>query len=780
MDKMLDVRNSLHRFPRGRMVVGTNTKKRKICNQSGKKWERKEDDEKEEDEDGSENENSDEDDGCSDNSEEEEDGSENSDEDGDSREHKRKMKNKRAEKKRKSTLGEGAVYRMIKQQQSILEQPKNIAAMSKKKEIHTEQIRKKLKDFTRSMTLSKEQFLFLQKVSMGDNVFLTGAGGGGKSYVLKILIAFLKELNWNVVVTAYTSTACKQLPGAITFHSFLGLGAKYFHRLPPVEQFVKELLDKPFSHCTQRWLKCDVLIIDEISMVHSELFTFFEQVATSLRTMGGLKNNDDHHSAFKKQSAAGGIFLVAAGDFYQLGPTQRTKYNNQKTIPILRNSIDNTYDIHTMTSYSDSNVLQVQVPLQLPSYEPYHDVEQMKCDVQKKEESDEKMGPYCFQCLAWERLFGYTAIILKKVFRQTDEAFIHALNELRCGCLSDSSKYLLLTRVLPPNYRQFRWRKNMLTFLAHVVHDETTSATTSNENETSSTTNATTSNENETSNSTNSTTCNENGTTGDSITWKIPGQEQDEKIESKVDVEDEEEEEPPMLTTHIVKVNQYNDVRLQQLLQQRLDDGESDVKTVTFVPKILPKKIVNAGGGGGIDKGKNKNKNINKMDHENNQEFTEKEKEFILSKTAMMDNRPLTLTIGARVMITVNIDLSCGLYNGSCGSIVSYDSHGVVLKLDDDHSHVTVPFYSYVVEGRPLLQVLHIPLILAYAITIHKIQGASLKRAIIDVADAFEGSQVYVALSRVTSLSGLYIESIDFDKVAPPIIVQHFYEKLHL
>jgi ATP-dependent DNA helicase PIF1 len=72
-----------------------------------------------------------------------------------------------------------------------------------------------------------------------------------------------------------------------------------------------------------------------------------------------------------------------------------------------------------------------------------------------------------------------------------------------------------------------------------------------------------------------------------------------------------------------------------------------------------------------------------------------------------------------------------------------------------------------------------IPLILAWALTIHKIQGATLDIAEIDIGSSvFECGQTYVALSRVKTLKGLYLTSFDPTKIKVKSSVKKFYEKL--
>ena len=69
-----------------------------------------------------------------------------------------------------------------------------------------------------------------------------------------------------------------------------------------------------------------------------------------------------------------------------------------------------------------------------------------------------------------------------------------------------------------------------------------------------------------------------------------------------------------------------------------------------------------------------------------------------------------------------------------------------------------------------------IPLILAWALTIHKSQGTTLDLAEIDVGNnVFECGQTYVALSRVKSLEGLYLSSFNYTKILTNKKVKAYY-----
>jgi ATP-dependent DNA helicase PIF1 len=120
----------------------------------------------------------------------------------------------------------------------------------------------------------------------------------------------------------------------------------------------------------------------------------------------------------------------------------------------------------------------------------------------------------------------------------------------------------------------------------------------------------------------------------------------------------------------------------------------------------------------------------------------------------------LTLRKGAQVMLLTNKYMDFGLVNGSRGIVEKFcdgPSGYPMVKFRNGEVLIIEPhvWESEDVEG---LQRQQIPLRLAYAITIHKAQGATLDCALIDIGDnTFEYGQAYVALSRVRSLDCLYI-----------------------
>lgn len=125
----------------------------------------------------------------------------------------------------------------------------------------------------------------------------------------------------------------------------------------------------------------------------------------------------------------------------------------------------------------------------------------------------------------------------------------------------------------------------------------------------------------------------------------------------------------------------------------------------------------------------------------------------------------LVLKIGASVMFTKN-DIEHRFVNGTLGVVTGFDKEGVepfpIVKTNSGKIIFTEMAYWHIEEnGRVLARVTQIPLRLAWAITVHKSQGMSLDAAHMDLSDAFEYGQGYVALSRVRALSGLSLAGLN-------------------
>ena len=144
-----------------------------------------------------------------------------------------------------------------------------------------------------------DQELALAILLSGRSALLTGAAGTGKTYLLNTFIAQARKRGKKVSVTATTGLAATHL-GGNTIHSWSGIGVSdhlpnnFFERLSKTRRDVIS--------------KTDVLIIDEISMLHDFRLDMIDEV---LRT---VRENDQPF---------GGIQLVMSGDFFQLPPVNR-------------------------------------------------------------------------------------------------------------------------------------------------------------------------------------------------------------------------------------------------------------------------------------------------------------------------------------------------------------------------------------------------------------------------------------------------------------------------
>ena len=132
----------------------------------------------------------------------------------------------------------------------------------------------------------------------------------------------------------------------------------------------------------------------------------------------------------------------------------------------------------------------------------------------------------------------------------------------------------------------------------------------------------------------------------------------------------------------------------------------------------------------------------------------------------------LELKIGAQVMFVKN-DPSPekAFFNGKIGQVVSYDddTNTIAVRCDDEVISVSTLTWQNMeysinaenqnIEEKEIGSFTQIPLRLAWAVTIHKSQGLTFDKLIVDAAQAFAHGQVYVALSRCTSLEGLVLKT---------------------
>ena len=178
------------------------------------------------------------------------------------------------------------------------------------------------------------------------------------------------------------------------------------------------------------------------------------------------------------------------------------------------------------------------------------------------------------------------------------------------------------------------------------------------------------------------------------------------------------------------------------------------------------------------------NMELSKTDKIKRLEFNDKEIQIELDFIAnnLICEKEIKLKLGAQVMCIVNIqvDKCIEVCNGSQGIITHFceKSNWPHIKFNNGIERIMTP-HEWISDKIPGIGVSQIPLILAWALTIHKSQGATLDAAEIDVGSSiFECGQTYVALSRVKSLEGLYLTSFDAKRIRINKKVQQYYNEL--
>ena len=136
------------------------------------------------------------------------------------------------------------------------------------------------------------------------------------------------------------------------------------------------------------------------------------------------------------------------------------------------------------------------------------------------------------------------------------------------------------------------------------------------------------------------------------------------------------------------------------------------------------------------------------------------------------------LKVGAQVMLMVNINVEEGLVNGLQGVITSLESDLIFVKRITGE---ILPFerheFKMEEDGKHLGTRLQFPLKLAFCLSIHKSQGCSLDKAIIDLGNSvFENHMAYVGLSRLRSLDGLYLKKFNPYRITVDPKVVEFYK----
>ncbi|MDO8260552.1 MAG: PIF1 family DEAD/DEAH box helicase [Candidatus Magasanikbacteria bacterium] len=141
----------------------------------------------------------------------------------------------------------------------------------------------------------------LKALKLGYNIFLTGAAGSGKTFVLNKYIDYLKNKGIGVAITASTGIAATHMNG-ITIHAWSGMGIREELRESDFKKIARS------ARVRRRLKNAKVLIIDEVSMLQARQLDMVDAICRRF---------------IDKNLPFGGLQVVLSGDLFQLPPVQK-------------------------------------------------------------------------------------------------------------------------------------------------------------------------------------------------------------------------------------------------------------------------------------------------------------------------------------------------------------------------------------------------------------------------------------------------------------------------
>ncbi len=128
------------------------------------------------------------------------------------------------------------------------------------------------------MPLNPDQQAAFEAVKRGDNIFLTGPAGAGKTFLIRHIVEWAQSEKRKISVAALTGCAALLLGfRAKTLHSWAGIGLGR----EPIDKLIASILK--VKAAKQRWKSTKILIIDEISMLTTELFEKLDAIGRAIR-----------------------------------------------------------------------------------------------------------------------------------------------------------------------------------------------------------------------------------------------------------------------------------------------------------------------------------------------------------------------------------------------------------------------------------------------------------------------------------------------------------------
>ncbi len=157
------------------------------------------------------------------------------------------------------------------------------------------------------LDLSAEKQEIINSIEDGQNIFVTGGAGTGKSYLLNFVKRHFQDRG--LAVTASTGIAAVNISG-VTIHSWSGIGLANL----PISEIVKNIFSARMNKVRNKILRSKILAIDEISMISAQTFDIIDQVLRQVR---------------QENLPMGGMQILLFGDFLQLPPVTKNSDNQE-------------------------------------------------------------------------------------------------------------------------------------------------------------------------------------------------------------------------------------------------------------------------------------------------------------------------------------------------------------------------------------------------------------------------------------------------------------------